>query len=67
MKLHTGRHHQIRVQLSETGMPILNDTKYGVTPNEENIKDTSRAGRDEALALCSYRLVFSHPVHPMYS
>ena len=62
VKLHTGRHHQIRVQLSETGMPILNDTKYGVTPNEENIKDTSRAVRDEALALCSYRLVFSHPV-----
>lgn len=62
VKLHTGRHHQIRVQLSEAGMPILNDTKYGVTPDEENIKDTSRAVRDEALALCSYRLVFSHPV-----
>ena len=30
--------------------------------DEENIKDTSRAVRDEALALCSYRLVFSHPV-----
>ena len=62
IRLHTGRHHQIRVQLSEAGMPILNDTKYGVTPNEENIKDTLRAGRDETLALCSYRLVFSHPV-----
>lgn len=62
LKLHTGRHHQIRVQLSEAGMPILNDTKYGVTPDEENIKDTLRVVRDEALALCSYRLVFSHPV-----
>ena len=62
VKLHTGRHHQIRVQLSEARMPILNDTKYGVTPDEENIKDTLRAVRDEALALCSYRLVFSHPV-----
>ena len=62
VKLHTGRHHQIRVQLSEVGMPILNDTKYGITPNEENIKETSRAGRDEAVALCSFRLVFAHPV-----
>lgn len=62
VKLHTGRHHQIRVQLSEAGMPILNDTKYGATPDEENIKDTLRAGRDETLALCSYRLVFSHLV-----
>lgn len=62
VKLHTGRHHQIRVQLSEAGMPILNDTKYGAAPDEEKIKGTVRTGRDDSLALCSYRLVFAHPV-----
>lgn len=31
LKIHllTGRHHQIRVQLSAAGMPIVNDAKYG--------------------------------------
>jgi 23S rRNA pseudouridine1911/1915/1917 synthase len=46
--LHTGRHHQIRVQLAHRGCPILGDTKYG---NAE----------DHQLALCSYRLSFLHP------
>lgn len=62
VKLHTGRHHQIRVQLSEAGMPILNDTKYGAAPDEEKAKGGVRTNRDEALALCSYRLVFAHSV-----
>ncbi len=46
--LHTGRHHQIRLQFSNAGAPILGDTKYG---NEKNIH----------LALCAYRLEFLHP------
>jgi 23S rRNA pseudouridine1911/1915/1917 synthase len=46
--LHTGRHHQIRVQLAHTGYPILGDTKYG-------------HGEPHQLALCSYRLSFLHP------
>lgn len=51
VKLHTGRHHQIRVQLSNVGMPLVGDAKYGA------------AGKNgDDLALCSYRLVFSHPV-----
>ncbi len=29
IKLQTGRHHQIRVQLSNAGMPIYGDVKYG--------------------------------------
>lgn len=62
VKLHTGRHHQIRVQLSEAGMPILNDTKYGASQDEEKVKGSARTNRDDSLALCSYRLVFSHPV-----
>lgn len=47
--LHTGRHHQIRLQLSHMGYPIFGDSKYG------------KAGRKESLALCSYRLQFCHP------
>ena len=27
--LHTGRHHQIRVQFSHAGYPLVGDTKYG--------------------------------------
>jgi 23S rRNA pseudouridine1911/1915/1917 synthase len=46
--LHTGRHHQIRVQLAHRGCPILGDTKYGDTESHQ-------------LALCSYRLSFVHP------
>jgi 23S rRNA pseudouridine1911/1915/1917 synthase len=47
--LHTGRHHQIRVQFAHMGCPLFGDTKYGA-PEEKT-----------ALALCSYRVEFSHP------
>lgn len=51
--LHTGRHHQIRVQLANMGCPIVGDTKY----NPKNTENPSR----QTLKLCSYRLEFSHP------
>ncbi len=47
--LHTGRTHQIRVQFSSRGMPILGDGRYG-----------SRARH--GVALWSYRLSFVHPI-----
>lgn len=53
VKLHTGRHHQIRVQLSNAGLPIVGDAKY-------NPSAVSQNGRNN-LALCSYRLAFRHP------
>lgn len=34
IQLHTGRHHQIRVQLSEIGHPLLGDNKYGPRDNQ---------------------------------
>ena len=47
--LYTGRHHQIRVQLSSRSAPILGDVKYG----------GEATGR--SLALCSHYIGFRHP------
>ena len=49
IRLHTGRTHQIRVQCSSRGMPLVGDGKYGA--------------RDHGLSigLWSYRLTFAHP------
>ncbi len=33
IRLLTGRHHQIRVQLSNAGLPIVGDRKYGYSPD----------------------------------
>lgn len=51
--LHTGRHHQIRVQLANIGCPIVGDTKY-------DQKNAETSGWQK-LKLCSYRLEFTHP------
>ena len=51
--LHTGRHHQIRVQFAHAGYPIYADTKYGKSPQE---------GGYCPVALCSCRIGFVHPV-----
>lgn len=50
--LKTGRHHQIRVQLSHAGHPIFGDSKYGARPEAGYLP----------LALCACRLGFTHPV-----
>jgi 23S rRNA pseudouridine1911/1915/1917 synthase len=52
--LHTGRKHQIRVQLSHAGFPVLGDRKYG-----------SRNAFSPGIALHSRRLVVQHPVSKM--
>jgi 23S rRNA pseudouridine1911/1915/1917 synthase len=49
---HTGRSHQIRVQLSTTGYPIVGDLKYGA-------KTTTG---DKSIMLWATRLKFTHPV-----
>ncbi|OMQ03200.1 pseudouridylate synthase [Lawsonia intracellularis] len=38
IKLHTGRTHQIRIQLSLHGFPIIGDKKYGNTIRSHNLK-----------------------------
>ena len=52
--LHTGRHHQIRVQMAHAGMPLAGDRKYGAGTNV-----TIGAG---SLALCAASLTFFHPI-----
>ena len=50
--LHTGRHHQIRAQLSAIGSPIKGDLKYGF----------DRSNPDGGIHLHARKLVFIHPV-----
>lgn len=50
--LHTGRHHQIRAQLSAIGSPIKGDLKYGF----------DRSNQDGGIHLHARRLEFIHPV-----
>lgn len=58
VKLETGRHHQIRVQLSNAGLPLLGDNKYGNEASER----FSQKHQIRKVALCAYHLEFSHPV-----
>ncbi|MDP4180880.1 MAG: RluA family pseudouridine synthase [Bacillota bacterium] len=48
--LHTGRPHQIRVQLASIGHPLFGDQKYGFLQNN-----------NEQIALWSYEIRFKHP------
>ncbi len=50
INLHTGRHHQIRVQLSSRGHSICGDQKYGTR------------GRGKQIALWAYSLTIIHPI-----
>lgn len=57
IRLYTGRHHQIRVQMSHAGMSLLGDYKYADT---ETIAISEKMYFNE-IALCAYRLSFLHP------
>jgi 23S rRNA pseudouridine1911/1915/1917 synthase len=52
IKLETGRHHQIRTQLSKIGMSIKGDLKYGF----------SRPNSNGSIHLHSRKTTFIHPV-----
>ena len=52
VELLTGRHHQIRCQLSAIGRPIKGDLKYGAR----------RSNPDGSISLQSHRIEFVHPV-----
>ena len=48
--LHTGRHHQIRVQFASRNHSICGDQKYGTR------------GRGKQIALWAYKLTINHPI-----
>ena len=48
----TGRPHQIRVQLSKIGHPIIGDLKYG----------SNKTNPDRSICLHAHSLEFVHPV-----
>jgi 23S rRNA pseudouridine1911/1915/1917 synthase len=50
--LETGRHHQIRTQLSTIGSPIKGDLKYGF----------DRSNKDGSIHLHARKINFTHPV-----
>ena len=52
VNLMTGRHHQIRCQLSAIGCPIKGDLKYGAR----------RSNPDGSISLLSHHVSFVHPV-----
>lgn len=51
IRLHTGRSHQIRVQMSHLGTPVYGDMRYG-----------GEKAKKGYLALWAYTLAFDHPV-----
>lgn len=51
ISLHTGRHHQIRVQMAAAGTPLFGDVKYN-----------PKAEKNQGLALCADHLTIVHPV-----
>lgn len=50
VNLHTGRHHQIRVQMANSGHSIYGDNKYGTR------------GRGKQICLWAYELTILHPI-----
>lgn len=52
LKPHTGRHHQLRLQLARHLAPIKGDVKYGAR----------RANKDRSIHLHAYQISFAHPV-----
>ena len=72
--LHTGRHHQIRVQFSHRGCPLVGDRKYGggenIDGNSENKcfenfypeKSCLENKGLKNLGLYCYSMTFKHPV-----
>lgn len=55
VQLHTGRHHQIRAQLSAIGCPIKGDLKYGF----------DRSNANGSIHLHARSISFTHPVTGM--
>ena len=57
IRLETGRHHQIRVQMAGRGTPLAGDRKYGPAEAGGHVENVDNSFP----ALCAYRLKFRHP------
>ncbi len=51
VRLHTGRSHQIRVQMANAGLPLWGDQRYN-----------PQAKKGQQIALFAYKLSFPHPI-----
>lgn len=58
IKIETGRFHQIRVQLSQLGFPLLGDMKYGTSSSYSKSKELGIRN----CTLFAYGLAFEHPI-----
>jgi 23S rRNA pseudouridine955/2504/2580 synthase len=59
-ELKTGRTHQIRVHLSQSGFPIAGDDKYGDFTLNKNLARTG-ASQLKRMFLHAWRLGLTHP------
>jgi len=59
IELETGRTHQIRLQLSGKGNPIVGDSLYG---SQMTFGEPTVDLRKQAIALHARRLAFTHPI-----
>jgi 23S rRNA pseudouridine1911/1915/1917 synthase len=59
IQLETGRTHQIRLQLSARGSPIVGDSLYG---SQMTFGEPTADLRKQAIALHARRLAFTHPI-----
>ncbi|MDO4299441.1 MAG: RluA family pseudouridine synthase [Lachnospiraceae bacterium] len=60
IQLLTGRHHQIRVQMAGTGLPLYGDQKYNRNWQMYRQQEYETGTRTQ-LALCACSLAFYHP------
>lgn len=58
VELHTGRMHQIRVQLAAIGCPVVGDRQYGATTSFPGMSDD----RTDVIALHAEQLELRHPI-----
>lgn len=61
VRLYTGRHHQIRVQMAYAGAGIYGDMKYNREATEKWNRERETPTGSKGLGLFSCGLIFSHP------
>lgn len=59
LQLETGRFHQIRLQSSIRGFPVLGDTQYG---SRDQFGPSKADERERSIALHARRIAFYHPM-----